>query len=113
MIHNQEFPEQYDAQSGNMIVYKPPEMSSLQQVKKIISGLYHVVNLQRRRIVYQNNFGSHINISCSVSGVFPLPDLRILIGSVPIRQDARYLGNHIMPSSLCLQIVFSQRIQVD
>ena len=32
MIHNREDPEQNDAQSGNMIVYKPPEMSSLQQV---------------------------------------------------------------------------------
>ena len=32
MIHNQGNPEEYDAKSGNMIVYKPPEMSSLQQV---------------------------------------------------------------------------------
>ena len=34
MIHNSEIPEQNDAMSGNMIVYKPPAMTSLHQVSE-------------------------------------------------------------------------------
>ena len=36
--------------------------------------------------------GSLVNISCSVAGVFPRPDITILVGSVPVRPDTQYLG---------------------
>ena len=33
-----------------------------------------------------------VNITCHVSGVFPHPDVRILVGTVPIRHDGKHAG---------------------
>ena len=52
--------------TANMIVFSPPTAASIQ---------------------HRNN-----NLSCKISEVFPLPVVRLMVGSIPIRQDGTHRG---------------------
>ena len=58
--------QQADLRSSNLVVFRSPSQAAI---------------LQRRE-----------NLSCQVSQVYPLPQLRIMIGDVPVRQDGRHVG---------------------
>ena len=49
-----------------------------------------------------------VNITCHVSGVFPHPDVRILVGTVPIRHDGKHAG-----IQSCLNLHYSMEMMRD
>ena len=48
--------------------------------------------LLHRRHSEADNLDRRHNVSCTVSQVYPLPQLRMMIGNIPIRQDVTQLG---------------------
>ena len=86
MVHSRGGGEEGDVARGNMIVYQRPEEARLLQVGEDQDQAADDATLQRHCP------GSLVNISCSVAGVFPRPDITILVGSVPVRPDTQYLG---------------------
>ena len=65
--------QEADLRTSNLVVFRSPSQAAI---------------LQRRE-----------NLSCQVTQVYPLPQLRIMIGDVPVRQDGSHVGrSHTGPS---------------